>query len=189
MVTFEEIGLYVKVNLYILDEISPLSSSRCSKRLSSTFFMSSVKPFNVQLFFSSFLLLMQFNIVLSNIYQFLHFQNQNSYFLSDRLTSCCGMFKRKSSFECLPKMASSIPMNCHQRGFCLLCETPAKEPMELAVISNFHHQRPYRGSNSGPLDAMFDTLTTKPRIHNSKVIVAHSKIDSSVPFGSKSLLG
>ena len=25
------------------------------------------------------------------------------------------------------------------------CETPTKEPMELAVISNFHHRRPLKG--------------------------------------------
>ena len=27
----------------------------------------------------------------------------------------------------------------------LLCETPTKEPMELTVISNFHHPRPHKG--------------------------------------------
>ena len=29
------------------------------------------------------------------------------------------------------------------------CKSPTKEPMELAVVSNFHHWKPHGGSNSG----------------------------------------
>ena len=61
-------------------------------------------------------------------------------------------------YECLPRIASSILMNCYQWGSCLPCETPTKEPMELAVISNFHHRRPHGGSNSRPFDPKLNTL-------------------------------
>ena len=46
-------------------------------------------------------------------------------------------------------------------------ETLTEEPMELAVISNFHHRRPHGGSNSGPFDPKlnaFNHLTTDPRM-------------------------
>ena len=46
-------------------------------------------------------------------------------------------------------------------------ETLTEEPMELAVISNFHHRRPHGGSNSGPFDPKlnaFNYLTTDPRM-------------------------
>ena len=36
--------------------------------------------------------------------------------------------------------------------------------MELAVISNFHHRRPHRGTNSRPFYPKLNTLTTRPRI-------------------------
>ena len=51
-------------------------------------------------------------------------------------------------YESLPRIASSILMNCYQWGSYLLFETPTKEPMELAVVSKFHHWRPHRGSKS-----------------------------------------
>ena len=58
-----------------------------------------------------------------------------------------------------------ILMNCYQWGSRLLCETPTKAHMELAVISNFNHRRPHGGLSSGPSDLYFNALTTRPRIH------------------------
>ena len=46
-----------------------------------------------------------------------------------------------------------------------LDETPTKEPIELAVIDNFHHRRPHGGSISVPFDPKLKALTTRPRIH------------------------
>ena len=67
--------------------------------------------------------------------------------------------------EFLTRIVSSILMNCYQWGSCLLCETPTNEPMELGVISDFHHRKPHWGSNSGPFDLKLNTLNTRQRIH------------------------
>ena len=53
-----------------------------------------------------------------------------------------------------------------QWRFCFPCETPTREPMELEVISNFHHRKHNGGSNSGPFDPMLNALTTHPRVHS-----------------------
>ena len=37
--------------------------------------------------------------------------------------------------------------------------------MELAVIINFHHRRPHRRIELGPLDPKLDALTTRLQIH------------------------
>ena len=39
-------------------------------------------------------------------------------------------------------IGSSILMNYYQWRACLPCNTPTKEPVELAVISDFYNRRP-----------------------------------------------
>ena len=48
----------------------------------------------------------------------------------------------------LSRIASSILMNWYQWGSYLPWKIPTKEPMKLAMISDSHHQRSHRESNS-----------------------------------------
>ena len=61
------------------------------------------------------------------------------------------MMEIVSTFIYLPGIASSILVNCYQWGSCLPFETPTKAPMELAVVSNFHHRRPTREIKLGTI--------------------------------------
>ena len=53
-----------------------------------------------------------------------------------------------------------------------------KEPLELVVISNFHHQRPHGGSNSGLFDSKLNALTTRPLIHDNPLITPNLILQS-----------
>ena len=85
-------------------------------------------------------------------------------------------------YEFLLRMTSSILMNFNQWGSYLPCKTYTKEPMELEVISNLHHQRPHGQSNSGPLDPKINALTTQPQIHMIYIIPMWDKVETSTFF-------
>ena len=55
-------------------------------------------------------------------------------------------------------LLSSVLMNCYQWGSCLPFETTTKEPMELAMIINFHQMKASWGSNSRPFDPKLNAL-------------------------------
>lgn len=42
-------------------------------------------------------------------------------------------------------------VNYYQWASCLHCRTPAKKPMELAIINNFHNRRPHEEIEHGSL--------------------------------------
>ena len=66
-------------------------------------------------------------------------------------------------YEFLPKIASSIMVNCYQRGSCLSWKTPTNEPMELAVISIFTNEG-LTGDRTRDLSFLSSTpLPTRPR--------------------------
>ena len=64
-------------------------------------------------------------------------------------------------YERLPREASSILMNCYQRGFCLPYETSIKELLNLQMISK---EGLTGKSNSEPFNPKFNTLTTGPPV-------------------------
>ena len=73
-------------------------------------------------------------------------------------------------YECLPRKASSILINCYRWESFLSCEKPAKDPLELAVISNFHHWRSYVREEEGGGDFWIlnsTPLTIRPRIQKN----------------------
>ena len=84
----------------------------------------------------------------------------------------------------LPRIASSILMNCYQWGTCLSWKTPSKEPMKLAVNSFFHHRRPHEGLNSGPFNRKLndvnhsgtDLSSKKERQTQKKCKTYHSNV-------------